>query len=306
MQTRRIPQTDLEVSVLCLGTMTFGTPVGEAEAIDLTRWALDQGVNFIDTANMYEGYARTIGSPGGVAEEILGKALQGRRDRVVLATKVGMKVGSEPEDEFTSPAAIHKQLDASLRRLATDYVDVYYLHRPDPHASAVEILAALAKATASGKIRHYGISNYSAEQVTELLETADRSGLPRPVIVQPPYSLLNREIEKDLLPLCEREKIAVAPYGVLRGGLLTGKYRRGEPVPSGSRKVEAPHWISDLTPELFDELEQLEEEAKAKGRSLTAHAILSVLDRPAVVSAILGVKGKEQLGVLSEIVRGAE
>ena len=146
MQTRRIPKTDLAVSTLCLGTMTFGTPVGEDDAIRMVHWAIDHGVNFIDTANIYEGYTRYLGSPGGVAERFLGKALAGRRDRVVLATKVGMKVGSAPEDEYTSPAAIGKQLDASLRRLATDFVDIYYLHRPDPNTPLPEIVGALSQA----------------------------------------------------------------------------------------------------------------------------------------------------------------
>ncbi len=131
MEYSRIPNTNLRVSRICLGTMTFGTPVAEQDAVTLTQWAVDNGVNFIDTANMYEGYARVPGSPGGVAEAILGKALKGRREKVVLATKVGMKVGDAPESEGTSPAAIRRNLDRSLRLLATEVIDIYYLHGPD-------------------------------------------------------------------------------------------------------------------------------------------------------------------------------
>ena len=291
---RRIPQTDLAVSTLCLGTMTFGTPVGEAEAIRLTHWAIDQGINFIDTANMYEGYTRRIGSAGGVAEQILGKALAGRRDRVVLATKLGMKVGSAPEDEGTSPAAIRKHLDNSLRRLATDFVDIYYLHRPDPTVPLADVLTALSEAITQGKIRHYGVSNYSAGQLAELLKTADQCHLPRPVIHQPPYSLLNRQIEADLLPLCQREAIAAAPYQVLQGGLLTGKYRRGQAPSSDSRKAEKQEWVWDLTDSLFDRLEEIENEARAKGRSMLQHALLSALEKPAVVSLVVGAKRIDQ------------
>ena len=295
MDKRQIPLTDLSVSTICLGTMTFGTPVEEADAISLTRWAIDHGVNFIDTANMYEGYARVIGSAGGVAEEILGKALEGRRDRVVLATKVGMNVGEAPEDEGISPAAIRTQLDRSLRRLATDFVDLYYLHKPYPETPLLDVLGALNEAISAGKIRHYGISNYSAEQTGELLEVADKNNLPRPVIHQPPYSLLNRDVEKDLLPLCEKEKIAVAPYQILQGGLLTGKYRRGQEPPGDSRRAQKENWVWDFTDELFDRLEEIEAEAKAKGRGLTQHALLSVLEQPAVVAAVLGVKRIDQL-----------
>ncbi len=295
MKNKNIPNTNLTVSPICLGTMTFGTPVGETEAINIVHYALDHGVNFIDTANMYEGYARVIGSPGGVAEEILGKALKGKHQQAVVATKVGMKVGPDPEDEWTSPAAIRKQLEKSLKKLAMDCVDIYYLHKPDPNTPLEDTLGALNDMVRQGKIKHYGISNYSAEQTAKLLEIADKNKLPRPVIHQPPYSLLKRDIEKDILPLCEKQQIAIAPYQVLQGGALTGKYRRGQKLPDHSRGAEKPQWLPELNDAFFDQLEKIENEAKAKNQTLMQYAMTKVLEQPAVVSLVLGVKTIDQL-----------
>ena len=275
--------------------MTFGSPVGELDAIRLVHQAIDRGVNFIDTANMYEGYNRFLGSSGGVAEEILGKAINGRRDQVIVATKLGMKVGPAPEDEYTSPAAIRKQLDLSLKRLMIDCVDLYYLHRPDPSTPVVETLSALSREITAGKIKHYAVSNYNAEQLSELLAVADVNNLPRPVAHQAPLSLLKPELVSDLLPLCAREQIAVVPYQILQGGLLTGKYRRNQPVPSDSRKAEKEAWVWPLDDDLFDRLESFEGQAKQSGKNLMQYSISWALEQPAVVSAIVGVKRIEQL-----------
>ncbi|MBI4024066.1 MAG: aldo/keto reductase [Verrucomicrobia bacterium] len=295
MKNRLIPGTGLRVSPVCLGTMTFGTPVGETDAIRLIHEALDHGVNFIDTANIYEGYTRVIGSAGGVAEEILGRAIVGRRGQAIIATKLGMKVGDAPEDEGTSAAAIRKHLALSLKRLAVDCIDIYYLHKFDPAASMTETLAEIAAEMRDGKIRHYGVSNYSAPQLRELLATADANGLPRPVICQPPLSLLKPEVLNDLLPLCEKEQIGVAPYQVLQGGLLTGKYRRGEAPPAGSRKAEKDAWVWALDENLFQQLDGIQKKADKAGVSMSQYAIQWVLNQKAVVSAIIGVKRIEQL-----------
>lgn len=295
MEYNQIPNTALEVSPICLGTMTFGTPVGEKGAIKIVHWCLENGVNFIDTANIYEGYTRNIGSAGEVAERFLGVALKGKRTQAILATKVGMKVGDAPEDEGTSPEAIRIQLDKSLMRLNTEYVDIYYLHRPDPDVPMAESIGAMKEAIAAGKVRHYGISNFSAEQTKAMIKTADADNLPRPVIHQPPYSLLNPDIEKDLLPLCEKEKIGVAPYRVLQGGLLTGKYHRGVAPPKGSRREEKQEWITDYTDETFDKLENLDAEARSQGRSLMEHALKKTLTIPAVISLVIGVKRINQV-----------
>ena len=295
MKTVQIPRTDLCVSPVCLGTMTFGTPVAEPEAVKLVLYALDKGINFVDTANMYEGYDRYIGSPGGVAEEIVGKAIAGRRGEFIVATKVGNKVGDAPEDEFTSPAAIYKHLDASLRRMNTDYVDIYYMHKPDPDTPYLDMLQAIDAVIKAGKVRFFAIGNYSAEQLAALLATADANGLPRPVLHQPPLSLLNQGLCADLLPLCEKESIGVAPYQVIQGGLLTGKYKRGEPLPPNSRKAEKDGWVWELTDELFDQLDEIAADAKAAGLPMTQYAIRWALQQPAVIAPIVGVKRETQI-----------
>lgn len=298
MELRTIPNTSLQVSTLCLGTMTFGTPVVEADAIRLTHAALERGVNFIDTANMYEGYARFVGSPGGVAEEILAKALVGKRDQVVLATKVGMKIGPADEDQGLGRAHILRELDRSLSRLGTEYVDLYYMHKPDPSVPLTESAQAFEELVKAGKVRHWAVSNHSAAQLEDLLKVCDANGWTRPVAVQPAYSLLNRAIEADLLPLCVREKIAVLPFRVLEGGVLTGKYQRGKEFPADSRQAEKPEWTLALTDENFARLEAVEAEAKAKGRTLMQHALRTLLEQPGVISLVLGLKQGEQLETL--------
>ena len=295
MQMQQIPNSTLQVSSLCLGTMTYGVPVGESEAIKLTQWAIEHGINFIDTANMYEGYSRYIGSAGGVAEEILGKALQGRRSQVIVATKVGMKIGPTPADQGLSRAHVLREIDRSLRRLQTDYVDLYYMHKPDPDTPLVESVQVFNDLVNAGKIRYWAISNFSAYQIEQLLQVCDAHGWHRPVALQPLYSLLKRDLEKDILPLCQQEQIALAPYQVLQGGLLTGKYRPDQAIPADSRQVEKPEWTMSLTEALFEQLTAIEAEAQAKGRTLMQHALLALLEQPAVVSLIVGVKRIEQL-----------
>ena len=296
MQYVRIPGTELRVSRICLGTMTFGSPVGEEAAVRLVRYALDEhNINFIDTANMYEGYNRYAGSAGGVAEEIVGKAVRGARDRFVVATKVGMKVGTEPVDENTSPEAIRVQLRRSLKRMDTDYVDIYYLHRFDPDTEPQAIARAMGDELRAGTIRAWGVSNYTAPQLAALLEAARRENVPAPALCQPALSLLNRAALDDMLPLCEKENIGVVPYQVLQGGVLTGKYKRGAAAPEGSRLAEEPEWLKPFTDEVYNVLAECERAAEAAGVSMTQHALRWALAQPAVVSALIGVKRTEQI-----------
>lgn len=293
---QKIPNADISLSPLTLGTMTWGSPVAHKDAVALTRYAFERGINHIDTANMYEGYDRYAGSAGGVAETIVGEALKGLpRDQVIVATKVGMKVGTAPEDEGTSPAAIRTQLERSLKRLDTDYVDLYYLHRYDETAAPEEILETLTKLRQEGKIRYFGISNYTPAQLKELLTCADRNGFDRPVICQPPLSLLEPDAAKELLPLCEQEGIAAVPYQIFQGGLLTGKYRRTDAPPAGSRADRKPGWMMTMDDTLYDRLEELEKAASQAGKTLPQYALSWTLSQPAVISALVGVRTKEQI-----------
>jgi L-glyceraldehyde 3-phosphate reductase len=295
MKTRKIPGTDMNVSEICFGTMNFGTPVGEDEAVRLMHYGLDRGINFIDTANMYEGYTRKLGSPGGISEEYVGKGMKGNRSRYIVATKVGSKVGEGPEDEFCSPAAVKKYLERSLRLMQTDYIDIFYAHRFDPHTPPEELAGAMAQAMREGKIRQYAVSNYSGAQLTDLLEAADRSRLPRPVLCQPPLSLLKQEALDDVIRVCAEQKIGVVPYQVLQGGLLTGKYKRGSDAPADSRKAESSGWVWDLTDAVFEKLDVFETSAKARHLTMTAYAVQWALAQPAVVSALIGFKRIEQI-----------
>jgi len=278
--------------------MTFGTPVTENEAIYLIHAALDRGITFIDTANMYEGYTRYIGSSGGIAEKILGKALVGKRDKVVLATKVGMKIGPADEDEGLSRRHILREIDQSLHRLKMEKVDLYYLHKPDLNTPLEETIQTMIDLKKEGKISEWAVSNYSTGQMRMLLDTCDQNSWKRPVAIQPAYSYLKREVENDLIPLCEQEQIAVVPYQVLQGGLLTGKYARNQEIPLKSRMIEKPAWIMPLTDGLFEKLESCEKEATHLGRSMMGHALLTLLEQKSVVSLIVGVKNIKQLDAL--------
>ena len=295
MQYITLPGTGISVSRLCLGTMTFGSPVAEPDAIRLVHYAAGLGINFIDTANMYEGYNRYAGSAGGVAEEIVGKAVEGRRTDFVLATKLGMKVGDSSVDENTSPEAIRVQLRRSLQRMRTDYIDLYYLHRYDPYTAPEAIARAIGEELKAGTIRAWGVSNYTAEQLSALLAAAREENIPLPSMCQPPLSLLNTGALETLLPLCEKESIGVIPYQVLQGGILTGKYRVGQQPPAGSRAAEKPDWMKPMTDEVYHTLACVAAEAKAAGQTMTQYALSWALRQPAVRCVLLGVKRESQL-----------
>lgn len=293
---RSIPGTGLRVSPVCLGTMTFGAPVSEAEAARIVNLGLDHGLNFLDTANSYEGYARVPGSPGGVAEEILGRALAVRRSEAVIATKVGNPVGPAADERGLGRGHILRACDASLRRLRTDWIDLYYMHRPDPETPIAESIGTFADLVAAGKVRHWGLSNFDAAQTREILALCAAHGWPRPVAHQPPFSLLNRGIEADLLPLCRQEGIAVIPYQVLQCGLLTGKYAGPGAAPAGTRGAEKPEWIPLLQdPAVHRTIQALTAAAAAAGRSLLDHTLHETLATPGIVSVIVGVSRVDQL-----------
>jgi aryl-alcohol dehydrogenase-like predicted oxidoreductase len=294
MQYRRLGASGLLVSPICLGTMTFGTPVEEAEAIRLVHAALDRGINFLDTANVYEGYTRFLGSPGGVAEEIVGKALRDRRDKAILATKVGAPVGPGPQDRGLSATHILREVERSLRRLQTDTIDLYIVHWPDREVPLHTTLEALERAVRQGKVRYLGVSNHRAWEVCEMLWLADRNAWLRIVSSQIPFSLLRREYEHDLA-FCARHDLGVTPYQSLQGGLLTGKYRRGQPPPGGSRAAEKPEWIWGLDDDLLGRVEAVAALAREAGAAPASYALAWTLTRPAMSSLIVGVKRLEQI-----------
>ena len=287
MQYAKIPGLEQEVSRICLGTMTFGSPVSETDAVKLIAYAKEEhGINFIDTANMYEGYNRFAGSAGGVAEEIVGRAVHGHRTEFVLAA---------PEDEGTSPKAIAAQLRRSLQRMGTDYVDIYYLHCYDVNTPPHEIVRAIARELKAGTIRAWGVSNYTAPQLQALLEAANEENVPAPALCQPQLNLLNQEALQALLPLCAKAGIGVVPYQVLQGGILTGKYHKGAAAPAGSRLAEKPEWVKPLTDDVYKILAACEQAAQEEGVSMTQYALRWALRQQGVVSALIGVKRASQI-----------
>ena len=295
MKRTPVPNTDIDVSPICLGTMTFGDPVEHHDAIRIVHWALDHGINFIDTADMYEGYSRRAGSPGGVAETILGEALKDRRERAIITTKVGNAVGNRDyQGQGLSRTHILHQIDASLSRLQTDYVDFYEFHRPDPETPLEESLAVMVELIAAGKVRQWGVSNFSGQQIKEIVRLCDRRDWPRPVISQPPLSWLKRNEQTDSLPVCREFNIAVTPYQPLQGGLLTGKYRRGQSRPVASRAAES-EWLDPPDGALFDQLEQFESEAQQAGLKPPQYAVRWLLDQPGITAIVVGSKRIEQL-----------
>ena len=300
MQQRRIPNTDLDVSVVCLGTMTFGTPVDQQGVDGIMDWCLDNGLNFIDTADMYEGYTRFLGSPGGKSEALIGNALVGRRDKAVITTKVGNPIG---DDTYSGTGLgrdhVLHQIDASLERLRTDYVDIYEMHRDDPDTPLEESIATMAGLIEAGKVRYWGFSNFEPDDIHRMIALCDGNGWPRPVIAQPQLSWLVRDSEEEYIPACIEYDIAVTPYRTLQAGLLTGKYKRGQEAPAGSRGDESS-WLDDPDDELWDRIEQFEREAAGASLTPTQYAVKWLLDRPGVTSVIVGCKRPDQLEPFSE------
>jgi aryl-alcohol dehydrogenase-like predicted oxidoreductase len=260
------------------------------ESIRIIHQALDSGINFVDTADVYSR---------GESEEILAKALTGgRRDRVVLATKFHAAMGDDPNEAGNSRRWIVREVEASLRRLGTDWIDLYQVHRPEPDTDVDETLGALTDLVRAGKIRYLGSSTFPAHAIVEAQWTAERRGRERFVCEQPPYSLLVRGIEADVLPVCERYGMAVIPWSPLAGGWLTGRYRRGMEPPQSTRAERIP-WRYDLTlPEnqrKLDAADALAVLAEEAGMTLIQLALAFVLQHPAVTAPIIGPRTMEQL-----------
>jgi aryl-alcohol dehydrogenase-like predicted oxidoreductase len=280
MEKRKIGS--LEVSVVGLGCNNFGWRIDAAATGRVIDAALDAGIDFLDTADIY-------GS--GQSEQFLGQALKGRRDRVVIATKFGGKM--DDKRQGAKPAYIRRAVEDSLRRLGTDRIDLYQLHFPDPGTPITATLETLDGLVKSGKVREIGASNFSAEQIGEA-EGAAREGAARFVSIQNEYSLLHRTPEKDVLPECVVRRLAFLPYFPLANGLLTGKYRRGEALPPGSRG-EAGFGPKVFTEENLEIVDNLRQFAESRGHTLLQLAFSWLASRPAVASVIAGAKSPEQI-----------
>src|SRR5579871_4957547 len=264
MQYRTLGRTGIKVSAYCLGAMMFGS-LGNPDHDDGVRIihkALDAGINFIDTADRYSR---------GESEEIVGKALKGRRDNIVLATKVNGAMGDDPNQQGNSRRWIIREVEASLRRLQTDYIDLYQIHRPSPDTDIEETLSALTDLMRAGKVRAIGSSTFPASEIVEAQWVAEKRALARFRVEQPPYSILNRGIEREVLPMCEKHGMGVLVWSPLAMGLLTGRYRKGQQMPDTLRTKVFPKQMSNER--ALDAVEQLIAVGEAAGISLTHMAM---------------------------------
>jgi aryl-alcohol dehydrogenase-like predicted oxidoreductase len=283
MNTRPLGDSGIEVSVLGLGCNNFGRRVDLDGTRAVVDAALEHGVTFFDTADIYGG--------AGKSEELLGEVMHGSWDQVVLATKFGMDMG-DGKGPRGSAAYVRDAIEASLRRLQTDHVDVYWYHQPDGETPIEETLGALDELVRAGKVRAIGASNFSAEQLEEADRVARDNGFARFVAVQNEYSLLRREIEREVQPAAERLGISIVPYFPLASGLLTGKYRRGEDAPQGTRLAGRDEIASERD---WDTVEALRRFADERGITLLDVAIGGLLAQPAVASVIAGATKPEQI-----------
>jgi aryl-alcohol dehydrogenase-like predicted oxidoreductase len=275
MERRRIGS--LSVSVVGLGCNNFGRRIDEAATRQVVDAALDSGIDFFDTADIYGGTK---------SEEFLGRVLKGRRDRVVLATKFGMEVDAERKGAH--PAYVRQAAEDSLRRLQTDHIDLYQLHTPDPTVPIADTLGALDQLVQAGKVREIGCSNFSVEQLREAERAA---GGAKFVSVQNEYSLFRRAPEEGVLAECERQGIAFLPYFPLASGLLSGKYRKGQPIPEGTRIQAGSDWLTEKNLDIVEELIRF---AESKGHTVLELAVSWLASHPVVASVIAGATRPEQ------------
>jgi aryl-alcohol dehydrogenase-like predicted oxidoreductase len=288
MKLKRLGRTGLKVSEICLGTMTLGNQVPEKESIEIIKSALDSGINFLDTA---DGYAE------GKSEEIIGKAVKGDRDSVVIATKVGAQLPPDPGVDL-SRKYILKRVEDSLRRLQTDYIDLYYCHFPDYDTPLDETLRAMDDLVHQGKVRYIGCSNFKAWMLCKALWVSDCHNLVRFACIEPPYNLLTRDIEYELLPLCESEGIGVCVFNPLAGEMLTGRHEFGKPPEEGRFTLEGMgkmymdrYWNEKN----FEAVERFRKLAEKNGLTLAQFAMAWILNNKVITSILSGVTTVEQL-----------
>ncbi|WP_329231528.1 MULTISPECIES: aldo/keto reductase [unclassified Streptomyces] len=285
MKYRTLGRTGIKVSPYCLGAMMFGA-MGNPdhdESVRIIHKALDAGINFVDTADAYSR---------GESEEIVGKALKGRRDEVVLATKAHLPMGDDPNMRGNSRRWLVRALEDSLRRLGTDHVDLFQVHRPDPDTDVEETLSALTDLVRAGKVRNIGASTFPASDIVEAQWVSERRGLERFRTEQPPYSILNRAVEREVLPACERYGMGALVWSPLAGGLLTGRYRKGRTADTHRAAYGFKHLSDERR---LDAVEQLITVAQDAGMPLTHMATAFAIAHPGVTSAIIGPRTMEHL-----------
>ncbi len=287
MEYRRLGKSGFKVSAIGLGGNNFGARADEAASINIINQALEAGINFIDTATLYSQ---------GRSEELIGQALKGKRSQVIIATKFGHRVTVSPSEQGGSRGYIMKAAEASLRRLNTDYIDLYYIHQPDSETPIEETLRALDDLVRTGKVRYIGCSNFAAWQLGDAQWTSRINNLESFVAVQSCYNLLDRSIETELVPCCQSHGVGFIPWGPLASGFLTGKYRRGQAVAAEMRLAKPLSIYSDvLTEANFDKLDKLEAFARERGHSVGELAIAWLLSHPWLSSVIAGAMNAEQL-----------
>lgn len=295
MKYSSVGKSGLHVSAICMGTMNFGTPLDESQCSRLVRHALGSGVTFFDTANVYEGYARTFGSSGGVGEELLGKALDGRRHEALICTKLGNPNGMGPTNAGLSNRHLTTELEKSLRRLRTDYVDILLAHRTDPTVAADDLWNTFDRLVRSGKVLNVGVSNWPSWRMAQVCELARQHGWTRCTVSSPEYSLLKRDVELEHLPACKHYQVGLVTYKALKGGVLTGKYRRNQTDFSGTRAGDRSYWLPELGESLFDKLEAYQKIVDRSGMSMTEYSLAWLLSRPMVASVIVAFRTTQQL-----------
>lgn len=290
MQYRRLGRSDLDVSVLALGTDNFVNPTPESDSIRLVHAALDAGINLFDTANTYMS---------GEAERILGKAIAGRRSDAVVATKVYYPTGPGPDDRGNSRPALLKACEASLRRLGTDYIDLFQLHRPDFDVPMEETMGALLELVEAGKVRYVGSSTSPAWRTLEGIKVAESAGWVGFVTEQPPYNILDRRIENELVPMAESVGLGLLPWSPLAMGMLAGRYTDEPTAPEGSRAAERGGIYAErVTPAAIVAGNRFAAAARASGYDAAQLAVAWVKDQPGVVAPLIGSKTTEQLMVM--------
>ena len=287
MEYTTLGNAGVKVSPLCLGTMMFGGPTNEADSIRIMHKALDVGINFFDTANMYNA---------GESEVVIGKAISDRRDQVVLATKGRQKMGEGPNDQGASRVHLMRALEDSLKRLKTDSVDIYYTHMPDYETPIEETLRAMDDMVRSGKVRYIACSNFRTWRVMESLWTSDALNLHSFACVQPLYNIMNRDIEVELLPMCAEYGLGVVSYSPLARGILTGKYQPGQSYPEGSRAARNDKRMKEA--ELREESIRLAQDlagyCNKKSIPVSQFALAWCLANPIITSVIIGPRTMEQ------------